>query len=274
MLKTASANEVHFCQTRGGSGKECVAVELFCHFARRPGGHCDGGSERGESEGSSEWDWITHTSSCRMRRFRMWRSNPKEHSADAARLGGWFAGVLFENSGESDSRAPSKCVTEKMEGMREREKNEMGLPARRQCTRMTDNKEQDKTAQVASKTAARRFLKRRAPRSCLVRRREFEEAPRFSECGGHSATLSECAGNAVFHASGVFPMTVFLLPQLARARCEDGCLFPRTSGCLETAVEGRAGRKVDKREGREEGRELGCAGRLLRRVQAPTGRGH
>lgn len=40
MLKTASANEVHFCQTRGGNGKECVGgsriILSLCETARWP----------------------------------------------------------------------------------------------------------------------------------------------------------------------------------------------------------------------------------------------
>lgn len=40
MLKTASANEVHFCQTRGGNGKECVGgsriMLSLCETARWP----------------------------------------------------------------------------------------------------------------------------------------------------------------------------------------------------------------------------------------------
>lgn len=131
--------------------------------------------------------------------------------------------------------------------MREREEEKRNGAAYQKTVHTDDGQQRrDKTAKVASKTAARRFLKRMAPRSCLVRRRETEEAPRFSECGGRSATLSECR----FPRDQSLPDDGVLLPRLARARCEDGTLLPRTSGCLETTAEGRAGRKVD-REGRK-----------------------
>lgn len=81
-----------------------VAVELFCHFARRPGGRCNGGSERKEKAGF-----------LRVRLDRAHSEPPKaEQRPDRAlrwRLGTLREGLaetLFENSGEGGSRAQSK----------------------------------------------------------------------------------------------------------------------------------------------------------------------
>lgn len=92
----------------------------------------------------------------------------------------------------------------------------------------TDDTQQrrDKAAKVASKTAARRFLKgwrRAVVWFVVVKLKKRLVFCFFSECGGHSVTLSECR----FPREQRLPDDGVLLPRLARARCEDGCSFPR-----------------------------------------------
>lgn len=119
MLKTASANEVHFCQTRGGNGKECVGgsriILSLCETARWP---LTVAARERRRQDSSECDWIVRIPS-----RRRLSSDLTERSVDGSAHYARGSRKRSSRTRERVAHAPSRSMRfRKMEGMQERER--------------------------------------------------------------------------------------------------------------------------------------------------------